>query len=98
MKKIESGTKFSSIDEILKPKFAGKKVKLRGWVHRQRSGKKIAFIVLRDGTDTLQCTAKKSELSEEMFENSVILNMNHQLSFLEHLKKMTELQMVMNSM
>ena len=68
MKKIESGTKFSSIDEIIKPKFAGKKVKLRGWVHRQRSGKKIAFIVLRDGTDVLQCTAKKKDLSEEKYE------------------------------
>jgi len=44
VKKIESGTKFSSIDEILKPKFAGKKVKLQGWVHRQRSGKKIALL------------------------------------------------------
>ncbi|MHA1766415.1 MAG: asparagine--tRNA ligase [Promethearchaeota archaeon] len=67
MKKIDSGTKFSSIDEIIKPKFVGKKINLRGWVHRQRSGKNIAFIVLRDGTGILQCTAKKSEMEEEKY-------------------------------
>jgi len=44
----------SKISE-LKP---GKKAKVRGWVYRHRAGKDIAFLVLRDSTGIVQCTAK----------------------------------------
>ena len=72
------------IQEILSPDFVGKRVKIRGWVYRQRNSKKMAFIVLRDGTETLQCTGKKDQLSEELFntlcevkyESSVIVEGN----------------------
>ncbi|UYP48229.1 Asparagine--tRNA ligase [Candidatus Lokiarchaeum ossiferum] len=72
------------IQEVLSPDFVGKRVKIRGWVYRQRNSKKMAFIVLRDGTETLQCTGKKDQLSEELFnmlcevkyESSVIIEGN----------------------
>ena len=48
---------FIHIDEV--PKHAGKAVKLRGWVYRHRTGKGIAFIVLRDVTGIIQCVAKE---------------------------------------
>ena len=52
----------------LTAEFQDKKVRVRGWVHRQRASKKIAFIVLRDGTGLLQCTAKLANFSEKLFE------------------------------
>ncbi|MHA1746168.1 MAG: asparagine--tRNA ligase [Promethearchaeota archaeon] len=52
----------------LTAKFQDKHVFVRGWVHRARGSKKIAFIVLRDGTGLLQCTAKKTNFSETLFE------------------------------
>ncbi len=51
-------TDFKSIEEIMKPEYEGKKVKLHGWVYRERSSAKVAFIVLRDVTGIIQCTVK----------------------------------------
>jgi len=39
--------------------YEGKLVKVRGWVYRQRAGKKMAFVVLRDSTGVIQCTFKE---------------------------------------
>jgi asparaginyl-tRNA synthetase len=39
-------------------RFAGREVKLRGWVYRKRESKKTVFIVLRDASGTVQCVAK----------------------------------------
>jgi asparaginyl-tRNA synthetase len=48
---------FSKVQDA--PKFAGKRITLRGWVYRQRAGKNVAFIVLRDASGTIQCTVKE---------------------------------------
>jgi asparaginyl-tRNA synthetase len=32
---------------------------LRGWVYRERESNKFKFIVLRDGTNIIQCIVKK---------------------------------------
>jgi asparaginyl-tRNA synthetase len=42
-------------------KMVGKKIRLRGWVHRQRAQKAVAFVVLRDATGIIQCTAKQGQ-------------------------------------
>ena len=47
---------------------AGKPVELRGWVYNTRSGGKIRFLILRDGTGYLQCVASAKDLSAEDFE------------------------------
>ena len=45
------------VDEV--PKHEGEEVKVRGWVYRQRAGKKMAFILLRDSSGVVQCTFKE---------------------------------------
>jgi len=46
----------------------GQTVSLRGWVYNARSSGKIRFLLLRDGTGTLQCVAAKNDVTEEDFE------------------------------
>ncbi|MHA1518642.1 MAG: asparagine--tRNA ligase [Promethearchaeota archaeon] len=73
-------TKYYRINEILSPEFEGKHVKIRGWVYRQRHSKKIAFIVIRDGTETLQCTAKLANFEENTFNE--ICNIKYESSII----------------
>ena len=42
-------------------------VKLRGWLHNRRSSGGILFLIIRDGTGLLQCTAKRDQLGDERF-------------------------------
>jgi len=45
----------------------GLQVTVRGWVTHLRSSGKVAFIVLRDGTGTLQCVLVKNQLAPEVW-------------------------------
>ncbi|MBR9703669.1 asparagine--tRNA ligase, partial [Candidatus Woesearchaeota archaeon] len=45
--------KFMTIKEAM-AKGSGD-VSVRGWVYRERGSAKVRFVVLRDGTDILQC-------------------------------------------
>ncbi len=51
----------------------GQQVRLRGWVYRQRASKDVAFVVLRDASDRLQCVFKKDSVSEDVFEKAASL-------------------------
>lgn len=51
--------KFEEIGKV--SEYEGKKIALRGWIYRTRSGKDLVFIVLRDATGTVQCTVKGKE-------------------------------------
>lgn len=42
-------------------------VSVRGWVYRERGSAKVKFIVLRDGTDILQCVIKPDTVGDEAF-------------------------------
>ncbi len=46
---------YSKIEDVKTSEKTGKKVKIRGWVHRERKTGNLAFIVLRDSTGTIQC-------------------------------------------
>ncbi len=70
--------KYFRIEEILSPEFERKHITIRGWVHRHRNSKKIAFIVIRDGTGTLQCTAKRVNFEENTFND--ICNIKYESS------------------
>jgi asparaginyl-tRNA synthetase len=56
---------FARIEEL--ESHAGHPVTVRGWVTHLRSSGKIAFVVLRDGTGTVQCVLVKNQLAPEVW-------------------------------
>jgi asparaginyl-tRNA synthetase len=57
---------FDHVADVLAGKKTGQAVRLRGWVHRQRSsGGKLAFVVLRDGSGSVQCTVKGGVVEDD---------------------------------
>jgi asparaginyl-tRNA synthetase len=46
---------------------------IRGWVYRERESNKFKFIVLRDGTNIIQCVVKKDEVSQKIWEDALKL-------------------------
>ncbi len=46
----------------------GEEVTLKGWLFNKRSGGKIRFVILRDGSGLLQCIYFKGNVSEDVFE------------------------------
>ena len=59
---------FDSVADVLAGRKTGQAVRLRGWVHRQRTAGKMAFVVLRDGSGTVQCTVKAGVADEASLE------------------------------
>ena len=51
----------------------GQEVLVKGWVYHLRAMKKLVFIVLRDGTGTLQVVAAKGEVDDKLFERAANL-------------------------
>ena len=47
----------------------GESVEIAGWLYNLRSGGKICFPQVRDGSGIIQCVAVKSALPEELFES-----------------------------
>jgi asparaginyl-tRNA synthetase len=75
---------FDSVRDILAGSKTGQTVLLRGWVHRQRaSGGKLAFVVLRDGTGTVQCTVKGGVADEASLAQAVRAKIEASVSHLE---------------
>lgn len=57
------------IEDILNGKVArDTEVTLKGWVYNSRSSGKVKFLMLRDGTGTLQCVFFKGGCDEKSFE------------------------------
>ncbi|PYO39219.1 MAG: asparagine--tRNA ligase [Gemmatimonadetes bacterium] len=50
------------------PRLVGQTVTVRGWVTTTRSSGKIAFVVLRDGTGSLQAVLSKKDVSDAAWE------------------------------
>jgi asparaginyl-tRNA synthetase len=49
---------------------AGEEVSIRGWLHNKRSGGKLRFLIVRDGTGYLQCVVFRKTVAEETFETA----------------------------
>ena len=48
--------------------WVGKEVTVRGWLYNMRSSGKLHFLLVRDGTGTVQCVVFKADVPEDMFE------------------------------
>jgi asparaginyl-tRNA synthetase len=77
--KDASAMRLVSIERILEGKHTEEKVAIRGWVYRKRIGKDVIFILLRDGTDVVQCTVRKDvqawqQAEKVTIESSAILS------------------------
>ena len=49
-------------------KYKGKEVKISGWLYNKRSGGKLHFMLIRDGTGTIQSVVSKADVSDDVFE------------------------------
>jgi len=59
---------FVKVGEIFEKK--PKEVYIRGWVYRHRVQKDVVFVLLRDSSGIIQCTFKKGEVPDEVFESA----------------------------
>ncbi len=57
------------------PKHIGETIVIGGWVFNSRSGGKILFLQLRDGSGRVQCVASTNDVPEDVFEGMVALTM-----------------------
>ncbi len=48
--------------------YEGRDVTIQGWLYNRRSSGKIHFLLVRDGTGTIQCVVSRSEVSAAVFE------------------------------
>ena len=55
---LDKSMKFVPIGEILKGEHTGKKVAIRGWVHRERKQKAVSFFLMRDDSGIVQTAIK----------------------------------------
>ena len=66
-----SSSQYARIVEL--PAYAGRSVRVRGWVTHVRSSGKVAFVVIRDGSGVLQVVLVKSTVSPESWERFATL-------------------------
>ncbi len=49
-------------------KFEDQEVTISGWLYNKRSGGKLHFLLVRDGTGTIQSVVSKADVADEIFE------------------------------
>jgi asparaginyl-tRNA synthetase len=59
-----------SINDILDGKVTGKEVEIKGWLVNKRSSGGIQFLVIRDGTGTIQSTVIKDKVEKNVFDDA----------------------------
>ncbi len=60
-------------------KYEGQEVTLQGWLYNMRSSGKLRFLLVRDGSETVQCVVFKNDVSEEAFAAADTLTMESSL-------------------
>ncbi len=50
--------------------YEDREVIIRGWLYNKRSSGKLRFLLVRDGSQTIQCVVFKGNVSEESFQNA----------------------------
>ncbi len=62
------GREVAGIRDILDGDYDGKIVRVRGWLHNVRSSGGIVFLQVRDGSGIVQCTVRKGNVPDSVFE------------------------------
>lgn len=57
----------------------GEEVTIKGWLYNKRSGGKIRFLLVRDGTGIIQCVMSRQDVSAEVFDKSDMLTLESSL-------------------
>ena len=60
--------------------YEGQEVTIRGWVYNKRSNGKLRFLLVRDGSETIQCVVFKNDVSEASFEAADALTQESSLN------------------
>jgi len=50
--------------------YENQEVMIQGWIYNKRSSGKLRFLLVRDGSETIQCVVFKGNVSEETFERA----------------------------
>jgi len=58
----------TSLQSILQGGLEGQPVLVHGWLQNKRSGGGIVFLLVRDGTGVVQCTARKEKVPSALFD------------------------------
>lgn len=59
--------RFVDIARVLTGRWAGKRLVIRGWLHHRRRIGPILFLIVRDGTEMIQCTLREEDVGLEPF-------------------------------
>jgi asparaginyl-tRNA synthetase len=59
---------FTDISKVLSSKLEGKTIHIHGWLHHKRSSGGVQFLLIRDGTGTIQVTLRKDKMDKELYE------------------------------
>lgn len=65
----------------------GKEVTIRGWLVRRRSSGKVQFLILRDGSGTIQAVLSKKEVSPEQWQRASDLTLESSLTLRGRVRK-----------
>src|SRR5712692_2868191 len=58
----------TSVQSIVQGGVEGQPVIVHGWLQNKRSGGGIVFLLVRDGTGVVQCTARKEKVPTALFD------------------------------
>ncbi len=76
---------FISIQEAIKQ---GKgKVSLHGWCYRERGSKKLRFLIIRDGSNIIQCIVEKDSVSKQVWNDAERVRIESSLELTGEIKK-----------
>lgn len=53
--------------------YLDQQVTFQGWLYNKRSSGKLRFLLVRDGSETIQCVVFKGDVTEELFEDATKL-------------------------
>ncbi|HES59849.1 MAG: asparagine--tRNA ligase [Calditrichaceae bacterium] len=60
-------------------RYEGQEVTIRGWLYNMRSSGKLRFLLVRDGSQTIQCVVFKNDVTEKVFEETDTLTQESSL-------------------